>query len=77
MNSEHVDWEKITYPCHVCDRQRNGKELKSYSHDISFPYGKDSGTIIARIRHCLDNQVCINKARDYEWLDNVFLQGNK
>lgn len=63
-----IDFDNLTWKCHICKMERKDSYIKVYKHDISQNYDLPTGTIVFNARHCNDVQSCKEKASSREYI---------
>lgn len=71
-----IDFDNLTWKCHICNLERKDSFIKVYKHDISHRHNLPTGCIIFNVRYCNDVQSCKEKASSIEYI-LTRLSGNK
>ena len=67
------DFDKMTWKCNVCEKDRPCKFMKFYSHEISDLLVVPISVHI-NVRYCVDMPQCKEKASNFEWVANKFFK---
>lgn len=67
------DFEKITWRCRVCHKERTDKYIKTYMHDLGEVLGVETGMIHVNVKYCVDSPTCKEKASNREWVINSYI----
>jgi len=62
---------QITWSCHICGDERPDRFIGVFSTDISADISLPLGTARQNIRHCLDRQECVLRAKSKRFFRDV------
>lgn len=51
--------------CNICGRERAAEDISERVIDLSANKGMPAGSIVQRVRYCVDDEVCVEGARIY------------
>lgn len=59
-----IDWENLTWTCHVCGEERPDRFISVFTTQVLF----GEIPIKQNVRHCNDRTECIEGAKNIQWV---------